>query len=285
MVGRGISRVGALYFVLALAPSCTSGGRQDIPSACTLSSALKPPCASGFVGYACAGSARPDENADFVEGTPQGLVCTDEGKVGGGSEGYCCTSATTPCAYDPVAGCAAPTYGYECRGSDRPEAFDPSLFCGEGLVENDLIVYCCGAAPMAHGCSQIAGHTCPSTLVGWTCHDQSAPSEVELGSNQSRADFNLLVCGMPTVVMGTTGAVRQYCCFTPTSLPKGGSCLGDTAIPGCAPDSFGFACTGPDTPNEDYPRIACRSAGVRGTNPQGYAATLYCCQYESMDGG
>jgi hypothetical protein len=153
-------------------------------------------------------------------------------------------------------------------------------------VNGDLIVYCCGGAKPSPGCSQVSGHACAGTLVGWTCHDQSLPSEAELGSNQSRADFNLLVCGVPQVVMGSTGAVHQYCCFTPTSIPAQGSCLNDTAVPGCPTDSFGFACTGPDTPEQDYPSLSCNGKAVRGTNAQGYAATLYCCAYlGAPDGG
>jgi hypothetical protein len=283
MIDNRICRGGWLLLVVFLGQACTTG-RQGIPDACVVSSGSKRPCSAGLVGYSCAGSARPDENADFVGDVPLGLVCTDEGKVEGSNEAYCCTAAATACAYDPAAGCAAPAYGYECRGSDRPEAFDPTLFCGEGLVYGDLIVYCCSSTPPAQGCAQVAGHACPTTLVGWTCHDQSLPSEAELGDNQSRADFNLLVCSVPTVVTTGTGTDRQYCCFTPTLVPIGGSCLEDTSVPGCAADSFGFACTGPDTPDQDYASVACSGSGMAGRNAQGYAATLYCCQYRQSKG-
>jgi hypothetical protein len=275
---RLLVRSAALLFTLAAA-HCTAAAPLPVPAACAASAAGHPACGPGLVGYSCAGSARPDENAEFADGVPEGFVCTDAGKVENDREGYCCTQSLTPCAYDPVAGCAAPTYGYECRGSDRPEAFDPTLFCGEGLAKDDLIVYCCGSAPSTQGCSQIAGHLCPNTLVGWTCHDRSLPSEVELGENQSRSDFNLLVCGIPTIVSSATGTVRQYCCYTPTSLPAGGSCLEDTSVPGCPADSFGFACSGTDTPDQDFPRIHCTAPATRGSSPQGYAAALFCCQF------
>ncbi len=271
---------------MALCGACTATARESIPVACTVNPNPNPPCASGLVGYACSGSARPDQDPDSVDGVPSGLVCTDEGAVAGGDEAFCCTPAPTPCAYDPSGGCSAPAYAYQCRGSDRPEAFDPSLFCGEGLVEGDLIVYCCGATPRPQGCSQVSGHSCPTSLTGWTCHDQTLPSEAELGDNQSRADFNLLVCGIPTVATSTTGSTTwEYCCFTPTSLPTGGSCEEDTKVAGCPPDSFGFACTGVDSPAADFPGIVCSGGGTPGTNPEGYAATLYCCQYQTADGG
>jgi hypothetical protein len=281
MNGRRVHLLGvALYLGLATTAACT-GVAPAIPGSCALVTDPQPLCAVGLVGYACGDSSRPDEDADFVSGVPEGLVCTDEGKVSGSSnEAYCCTTTKTACAYDPVAGCSSPTYGYQCLGSDRPEAFDPSLFCGEGLVEGDLIVYCCGSAPPAQGCSQVSGHSCADTLVGWTCHDLSLPSEAELGDNQSRADFNLLVCSVPTVVTGGSGTVHEYCCFTPTSMPIGGTCLEDVSVPDCPPDSFGFACTGIDTPDQDYPSITCSGAGTRGKNPQGFESTLFCCQYQ-----
>ena len=270
-----------MALVASVAVSACTSQRETVPAACATAGG-DVTCGPGFVGYACAGTARPDEEADFVDGVPRGLICSDRGQVGGSvREGYCCTPSTTPCAYDPVAICASPAYGYRCRGSDRPEAFDPTLFCGEGLSVGDLIAYCCGTVAPAYGCSQVSGHACPTSLVGWTCHDTTLPSEEELGANQSRADFNLLFCSVPTLSAGSGGAVRQYCCFTPTSLPSGGSCLEDTTVPGCPPDSFGFACTGPETPAEDYPEIRCAGAS-RGTNPQGYAATLYCCQYQAV---
>ncbi|HXX70508.1 MAG TPA: hypothetical protein VEK07_25220 [Polyangiaceae bacterium] len=238
---------------------------------------------AGLVGYACSGTARPDEEQSrSIDGVPQGIICTDEGPLDdAGTSGFCCSPATTSCVFDPVAGCAAPTYGYECLGGyDRPEAFDPTVSCGEGLVQGNFIIYCCGAQAPSHGCQQATSATCPETLVPWTCTDETLPSEAELGSNQSRADYNLLVCDVPTVVQQGSTQTINYCCFTPTLVPPGASCLFDTTVPGCAPGSFGFACTGPDTPAQDYPAVTCADSGASGVNPQGYQATLYCCQYQ-----
>ena len=275
---------GLLLVSLLLLP-CASGAcvanATPIPGACQTDTSPKLQCGPTLAGYSCTGASRPDQSsAGSVGGIPKGLVCTDMGMVDGdGSEEYCCTASGTSCSYDPVGGCTAPAYAYQCRGSDRPDAFDPGLFCGEGLVEGNLIDYCCSASKLPAGCSMITSGSCPGTQVGWTCHDQSLPSEAELGSNQSRADFNLLVCAVPTVTMSATSTTYGYCCYTPTSLPPGGSCLNDTTVPGCPPQSYGFACTGPETPDRDYPRMVCPTAGVPGLNPQGYAATLYCCQY------
>jgi hypothetical protein len=281
---RGVLR-GAGPLSLMTALLCSSGctGNANSGGGCVVSSPTAQCADAGLIDYACNGSARPDEEqSESIDGIPQGIICTAEGVQNDGSQGFCCSSNTTPCVYDPVAGCAAPTYGYECIGGyDRPEAFDPTLLCGEGLaLADNLITYCCSGQAPSHGCQQATSATCPQTLVPWTCTDQSLPIEAELGSNQSRADFNFLVCDVPTVVKSATGTNTNYCCFTPTSLPPGASCLFDTGVPGCAPGSFGFACTGPDTPGEDYAAVTCADAGTSGINAQGYPATLYCCQYQ-----
>jgi hypothetical protein len=268
-----------LMALLALAaPSCSSGPATGGGS-CAVDNNPQFNCGSA-VGYSCIGSARP-EGSRFVSGIPQGLICNDLGMIeGNGTENYCCSAQSTPCAYDPVAACAAPAYGYECRGAGRPESYNETISCGEGLVQGDLVIYCCSDNKPSQGCAQATGG-CPSTLVPWTCTDNTLPSEFELGSNQSRADFNLLVCSVPTVTTAASRTTSKYCCFTPTSVPKGASCLQDTTLSGCGPGSFGFACTGPDTPEQDYPRINCGDAGVStGKSAEGYNATLYCCQFQ-----
>lgn len=279
---RGTSPLALAVVALFGAGACT--GNAGVAGESCVVSGTTPQCGdAGLVGYTCSGLARPDEEqSQSIDGVPQGIICTDEGALGDDAgHGYCCSSTTTSCVFDPVAGCAAPTYGYECLGGyDRPEAFDPTVSCGEGLVEGNLVVYCCAAQLPAHGCQQATSATCPETLVPWTCSNQTLPSEAELGSNQSRADYNLLLCDIPTVTQQGALTTTNYCCFTPASVPPGASCLFDTAVPGCAPGSFGFACTGPDTPAEDYPAVTCSDGGTPGLNAQGYAATLYCCQYQ-----
>jgi hypothetical protein len=57
----------------------------------------------GLVGYSCTGTARPDDHASYVEGTPGGVLCANKGAADAGSQTYCCTDFGTPCAYNPVA--------------------------------------------------------------------------------------------------------------------------------------------------------------------------------------
>jgi hypothetical protein len=269
----------ALLIALGLA-DCIQGSTR-VPPDCQVASVAGLSCAFGAVGYECSGASRPDEDGQVIDGVPRGLVCTDEGAISGdGRKGFCCTAAATPCVFNPVAGCAAPFYGYQCRGSDRPEAFDPTLYCGEGLIEGELFDYCCGSSPLPQGCAQATNPACSKTLNGWSCTDNSLPSEAELGSNQSRADFNLLLCSIPTVTTTAASTTSQYCCYTPTTIAAGTSCLQDTTVAGCPPGNFGFACTGPDAPSDDYPRITCSGGGTPGPSAQGYAATLYCCTFE-----
>jgi hypothetical protein len=91
----------------------------------------------GLLGYACSGSARPDEDPGYDQGVPQGIVCADRGALADGSQGYCCSDAITPCALNPAAVCDAPSYGYQCLGSQRPESFDAELHCGQGVYQGD----------------------------------------------------------------------------------------------------------------------------------------------------
>jgi hypothetical protein len=275
----GLAAVGA--FAL-LASACTYGPTGYGSGSCVVDKSPTFMCGAA-VAYTCTGGSRPDQNPTYVSGLPQGLICTDLGAdQSGGTEDWCCSAYTTPCAYDPVAGCAAPAYGYECQGAGRPESYNQTISCGEGLDQGDTVIYCCSGSPPAQGCTQSSGGGCPATLVPWNCYDNTLPSEFELGSNQSRADFNLLICNVPTVTVTTSRTTSQYCCYTPTMVPAGASCVQDTTVPNCPRGAFGFACTGFDTPDQDYPRINCADAGapVQGTNAQGYAASLYCCQFQ-----
>jgi hypothetical protein len=254
---------------LAVEATCT--GSVDGGSAETL----------GLVGYSCSGPARPDDRPAFVEGVPQGLVCANQSAPGDGGaqqQGYCCSASETTCALDPVGACADPgTYAYQCRGSNRPEAFNPEITCGQGVYEGDLIDYCCSGTPQPPGCMQVDSVGCAPDLLGFRCTGtQTLPKGEELGANKSRADQYYLLC--PVATPSTQGVgLYSYCCFTAALVPPGGSCLQDTLVPGCAPGRYGIACTGPDTPTQDYPPLDCPDPGVPGTSSQGYPATLYCC--------
>lgn len=234
-------------------------------------------CNTDFNGFTCTGGARPDQNASFGVGVIEGTVCTALGSIDtSGGLSYCCTSATTACGYDPSMVCGAGTYGYACTPPSRPENFDPDLSCGMGQPLNGETVFCCGTATML-SCSADSAIACPADLKPLECLTADLPNEGELGTDQSRSDATLL-CDVPSIVGGRYG----YCCFTPTQLTLGGTCLQDQAVPNCASGSFGFACTGPDTPEQDYPRIMCSTPSLPGTSAQGYRANLYCCDYLSL---
>ncbi len=265
--------LGALSFVVSLSAGGCGGDVMGGPGGCALSATLQ--CQADFLGYSCPGTARPD-TASNIGQTIQGIVCTDEGQLEtNGNEDFCCTAEETTCAYDPGAGCMAPSVGYSCMGADRPEAFDSTIYCGTGLRQNELIVYCCGAMS-AQVCMVNTAIVCPVGTDGWTCTGPKIPGEADLGVDQSRAD-SPLVCNLPTPA-GT--GTSSYCCYTPTAVPTGGTCLPDQTVTGCAAGAFAFECTGPDTPDQDYPRVSCTQGSVHGLNFEGIAAQLYCCAYD-----
>ncbi len=218
-------------------------------------------------------------------------MCTDRGTLDDNTHGYCCSSTTTPCAYNPIAACTepAPTYGYQCRGADRPEAFNSMLFCGDGVEEGDLINYCCsnkdnwsGQIINQTGCMPYGNQPgCDNRMLAFQCGGKSLPTEEALAANKSKADINRLVCSTPTPF----GPNSYYCCYIPALVPAGGSCVQDTTVQGCTSQigingmHFGFACYGPETPADDYPPMTCAGPGVPGTSAEGYPAKLYCCQY------
>jgi hypothetical protein len=105
----------------------------------------------------------------------------------------------------------------------------------------------CAAAPSVTGCE--------GGSVGYTC----------AGDRPDHGDTNL-VCddGAP----GAAGATI-YCC-----APYGqywSDCTVDTAVEGCVGESFGFRCSGPESPGEADATLAC-SAGTKSGGD-----TLYCC--------
>jgi hypothetical protein len=239
----------------------------------------------GLVGYSCTGSARPDDDGTYVQGVPGGVLCANRGAPGdGGAQEYCCTPYTTPCVPDPLNACGTADYGYQCLGSIRPESFNPAITCGNGVYEGDLIDYCCSGTPQAAGClqsdsaEQPDGGPCPPQLLGWTCSGENLPKAEELGESQSRADVYYLLC--PTPTPAENPLYSYYCCYVPAVPPIGASCVEDTAVPGCQPSRFGFACYGPDTPPDDYPPMHCPEPGFPGRSAEGYPATLYCCDFE-----
>jgi hypothetical protein len=233
----------------------------------------------GLTGYTCTGAARPDEAPTYAQGVPQGMVCANRAASGDGStRAYCCSGGGTPCAFNPVAICDGINYGYQCRGAYRPESLNPAISCGQGVTEGDYINYCCSGTPQADGCLQSDSVPCSPRLIGWSCMGSNLPKGEELGANKSHADYYYLLCATPTPAPNPV--YSNYCCYTPASLPEGGSCVQDTTVPGCAPNRFGFACYGRDTPEDDFLPMHCTLPGVAGVSPQRYPATLYCCDFQ-----
>jgi hypothetical protein len=272
---RGV--VPALFVFFVVICSCSTGVITEEIGTCLIDTGLA--CPLNLIGYSCTGSLRPDENPSLSRGI-QGIVCADQGPLPGMGEGYCCTGKTTTCAYDTSAVCPATDTGYSCLGPNRPDAFDPTLSCGQGVPTNGLVVYCCGTM-VKSPCMKDSNIPCATGTVGFKCTatDAGLPTQGDLGTDESRSDA-LLVCSVPTP--DQLGGI-EYCCFTPTQEPIGATCLQDQSVPKCAGGSWGFACTGPDTPDQDFPRIACNGAAVRGVNQTGISAMLYCCNYEQGD--
>ncbi|HYO93782.1 MAG TPA: hypothetical protein VER33_04690 [Polyangiaceae bacterium] len=234
---------------------------------------------TGLVGYSCSGSARPDASSRYDEGVPRGLVCAERALMdGSGNQGYCCTPQPTSCAYDPVSDCEGTEVGYECWGSNRPESLNAAIACSNGIQRGQLVEYCCSGQPEAPACQQTDAVGCSDRLMGFLCKGGSLPRGEQLGPNKSRADYFHPQCSVP--MQAPNPQYKAYCCHMPAVLPVGGTCVGHTEVPGCAPGRFGFACYGPDTPADDYLVMSCPEAGFRGTSAEGYPATLYCCDLE-----
>jgi hypothetical protein len=292
----------ALLFPCALAAACSAQTEQQ-NGACTADVTLTASCNGtadggapqnlGLTGYTCTGTVRPDEQATYIEGVPAGIICASQtplpdGGVPVGPQAYCCTTAPTTCAYDPVASCDPGLYAYECQNTNRPEAYNPRITCGQGTRGDEYVDYCCSGTGLPPGCMEYDGLTdgttsCAAGLVGWQCPLQvpnpPIPKGQDLGDNKSRADQYYLLCSIGTPA--PSGKTEYYCCYPPTQTPPGSSCVEDLNIPNCNPlTQFGFACTGPDTPADDFPPINCKSSGYAGTSMQGYPATLYCCDFE-----
>jgi hypothetical protein len=235
---------------------------------------------AGLTGYACSGTARPDANARYVEGIPEGIVCAQQGAAANGTTNFCCSTAVTDCAFNPVATCSDPgTVGYECRGSTRPESLNAALTCGNGVDNGDYIDYCCTAQNNTPACTELKGGTCSPQLTPFSCGGGVLPRAEQFGVSESRADYYRPLCSTPMPAPNPNQ--KTYCCYMPALIPEGGSCVQDTTVAGCAAGRFGFACYGPETPDKDYLPMKCPDPGVAGKSAEGYPATLYCCDFNT----
>ncbi len=235
------------------------------------------PQSAGLVSYSCSGSDRPDLDGKFIDGVPFGLICADKGPVEqSGDEGYCCTEEETTCSYDPIAECEDGTVAYQCWGNDRPESLNPAIRCSNGTLENGLITYCCTGRPEPSPCEESAVAGCGDRLKGFLCKTGHVPRGEDLRQNQSRADYYYPTCTTPKPAPNPTR--ETYCCYMPAETQRGGTCVNHTHVPGCEPGRFGFACYGPDAPEDNFAPMTC-DPGVPGRSREGWEATLYCCDF------
>jgi hypothetical protein len=154
---------------------------------------------------------------------------------------------------------------------------NPAISCNQGVRQDILVNYCCTGAEIKTNCTQSDAIGCVAGMTGWTCPKGTQPTAQDLGANKSRADLYYLLCPVPTPAPNPK--YETLCCYVPTLVPAGGSCVQDMQVPGCAPGRFGIACYGTDNPEQNYPRLRCPEPGFSGVSAQGYPATLYCCDF------
>ncbi len=95
---------------------------------------------------------------------------------------------------------------------------------------------------------------CESPSSGFSCGSGDSPDQTD----------SSLVCSDGTP---SSDGLILYCCIQFTSS----SCAADPSVQGCAGDSFGFSCTGSDTPEDADSSLNCSSPTPAG------GALLYCC--------
>lgn len=231
----------------------------------------------GLVAYACTGSMRPDYDATFDDGVPEGLLCADEGLLDSGEQGYCCTEDTVPCAINTAEECEPGHMGYQCWGNNRPESLNPAILCSNGTSESGLYHYCCTGQPEKSPCQESAAVGCSQRLLGFLCEGDTLPVGENYGANRSRADYFYPMC--TTATPAPNPEFNTYCCYMYLPVPQGGTCVPHPHVPGCEPGRFGFSCYGPDHPEDDFTSIDCPDPGFSGVSNEGYDATLYCCDF------
>lgn len=235
------------------------------------------PKPAGLLGYACSGSARPDLDATLSEGVPLGLLCADKGALDSGEQAYCCTEDVVTCAYNPTEECDTGNVGYQCWGNNRPESLNPSLLCSNGTSERGLYHYCCTGQPEPSPCKESMAVGCGERLLGFLCEGDRLPRGEDYGPNRSRADYFHPLCSVSRTAPNPD--FKSYCCYMTLRVPVGGTCVSHASVPGCEAGRFGFACYGPDSPEDDFPPMVCPDPGFPGRSAEGYEATLYCCDF------
>jgi hypothetical protein len=238
-------------------------------------------CRADSYGTLCRGSNRP-------EALNAAINC-DQGVREGDLVKYCCTGAPKSrkgftCAEDTTVTCADNSVGYSCGGTDRPEALNPIMRCQPTISDGTVSHYCCNGHLRTEACVQSSSIGCSPRTMGWTCPAGSTPVSEDLQSNMSRANTYYQLCPVPKPA--NNPKYNNFCCITPAPPPVGSTCVQNMKVPGCEPGRYGIACYGPDTPEENFPRLTCSawagSNGARtvdGFSAEGYPAHNYCCDF------
>ncbi len=216
---------------------CCTGGTQD---SCGVDNTLS--CQTG-TGYSCTGSANP------MDADPS-LTCSQD--TGAGT--FCCTSGGGGCQQDPsVAGCVDGSVGYSCDAGTTPDS--SSLSCSDPVASGSQDTFCCIDFTSSSCQADPSVTGCQGDAYGFSCTGSDTPDQSD----------SSLVCSY-----GEPGAGGDtiYCCVGFSST----SCMEDPTVTGCEGGSFGFSCTGTDTPSDANAALVC-SQPIQGANGD----LLYCC--------
>jgi hypothetical protein len=169
-------------------------------------------------------------------------------------------SSADSCGQDSsVAGCGS-AVGYSCTGNAVPTDTDSSLTCSDPTVASDGdSLFCCTSYTSTSGstCNTDSTVNCSGGGFGFTCGGTDTPDQSD----------SSLECSTGTV----NGSNTQYCCIQYSS-GSGGACSQDDTVQGCQSGSYGFSCTGDNTPQQQDSSLNC-STGTPGSNGD----TLFCC--------
>jgi hypothetical protein len=161
-----------------------------------------------------------------------------------------CSVQASTCNVDSSLACVSGATGYSCTGDAQPEDSRSDLICS---TDNGAGQYCCYSSSCSYDssvpCSYGAGYSCDT---GSLAPDQVDPT---------------LVCSVPTAA----GNLDLYCCYTAAILSTTGTCAQDPSVVCPQAYSYGFSCSGSDTPDQDFSNLTC-SAPTAGN--------LYCCVYQ-----
>lgn len=195
-------------------------------------------CESGSAGYSCSGGAVPDTS----------LNCSDPVADANGNTDYCCATSTADCTTDSSVDCSASgATGYSCPTGVTPDSSAGT--CSDPTATANGDTYCCTTST-GDSCTADSSVTCMANASGYSCTGTATPDST-------------LDCSDPTAVSGG----NEYCCFTFSSS----TCMADDSVSGCTGDSYGFSCTGSDSPDSSDSTLTCSDGVASGSD------TIYCC--------